>query len=470
MCDVTFHRKKLVCVEYPGVVQNVNKMIQTLNGQEHINQVYSEPSRRLELCYRPRDIHCKCAHGDRFNTTSLLMKVKRVRKKRAQLDAEGDDDEFNLEIVGIIDTTYKFRGMMDFQYLPMVNTPKEGYKSIIPTIIPRGLQFPSWYKESSPLFIMPVMFSRLDMPSNYNFRRDSVAQDVSKAQKTKTPPNIIGKTRQTRFGYTTFLNFEDEVPTEPMKNAKEHMKMKCGDSLLPEKVQKLFEERPIWSKNALTAQLDCDPLSLKAILPVLAYYYVTGPWRSLWVRFGYDPKKNPESKIYQQIDFRVRSTPGKEVIVESKRGNSSYTLPNKINLSQARIAKLQREELASKPGTSEGTEKENKSYTFGPDRLPHYRQNFYQLCDIDIPEVQDVIHSNDNYEMNCMEKGGWLKPGALERCREIMVHHMNETIEKLKEKQEGEKIIEPSAVQPNDSDNSYLVDLEDESLDYEEME
>lgn len=33
---------------------------------------------------------------------------------------------------------------------------------------------------------------------------------------------------------------------------------------------------------------------------------ITGPWRSLWIRYGYDPRKSPEAKIYQVLDFRIR--------------------------------------------------------------------------------------------------------------------------------------------------------------------
>jgi general transcription factor 3C polypeptide 5 (transcription factor C subunit 1) len=29
---------------------------------------------------------------------------------------------------------------------------------------------------------------------------------------------------------------------------------------------------------------------LKYIIPAVAYYFTTGPWRNLWVRFGYDPR------------------------------------------------------------------------------------------------------------------------------------------------------------------------------------
>ena len=70
----------------------------------------------------------------------------------------------------------------------------------------------------------------------------------------------------------------------------------------------LFQERPIWSKNALKAHLEMTPEHYKIILPTVAYFYTTGPWRSLWVRLGYDPRKDPSSKKYQLVDFRVRQS------------------------------------------------------------------------------------------------------------------------------------------------------------------
>lgn len=38
----------------------------------------------------------------------------------------------------------------------------------------------------------------------------------------------------------------------------------------------------------------------------MAYHFVNGPWRPLWVRYGYDPRKDPKARIYQTFDFRVR--------------------------------------------------------------------------------------------------------------------------------------------------------------------
>lgn len=46
--------------------------------------------------------------------------------------------------------------------------------------------------------------------------------------------------------------------------------------------------------------------SLRIIIPCLAIYMREGPWRMMWVKYGYDPRKDPEARIYQTLDFRMR--------------------------------------------------------------------------------------------------------------------------------------------------------------------
>lgn len=60
---------------------------------------------------------------------------------------------------------------------------------------------------------------------------------------------------------------------------------------------KMFEERPVWTKAALTYHVaGVDKNSLRFILASAAYYFTTGPWRNAWVRIGYDPRQDPEAR------------------------------------------------------------------------------------------------------------------------------------------------------------------------------
>lgn len=68
----------------------------------------------------------------------------------------------------------------------------------------------------------------------------------------------------------------------------------------------LFETRPIWSRAALNHHFTGFKDKLKYLLPLVAFYYTNGPWRCLWTKYGYDPKKHPEAKMYQTIDYRKR--------------------------------------------------------------------------------------------------------------------------------------------------------------------
>lgn len=84
----------------------------------------------------------------------------------------------------------------------------------------------------------------------------------------------------------------------------------------------LLEERPVWSRVALmnqfslsqrkdvfkcvytvlvsSPQADSNCFSSKIVLPLAAYVFNDGPFRDAYVRFGYDPRKDVEARLYVQ--------------------------------------------------------------------------------------------------------------------------------------------------------------------------
>ncbi|KAL9233143.1 hypothetical protein vseg_008174 [Gypsophila vaccaria] len=75
-------------------------------------------------------------------------------------------------------------------------------------------------------------------------------------------------------------------------------------------VCKLFDERPIWPRNAIFERLGkmgfkVGDHTLKRLLFRSAYYFGSGPFHRFWIRKGYDPRKHPESRIYQRMVYRV---------------------------------------------------------------------------------------------------------------------------------------------------------------------
>ncbi|XP_077981401.1 general transcription factor 3C polypeptide 5-like, partial [Glandiceps talaboti] len=420
------HNNKLVCVEYPGFVKNVDKMLATLGGEETVSKIHSDPSRRLELRYKPNNPYCHAACGNRYATTSLLLKVVKKTKK-----SDPSYVEYKSEILGSVETTYRFQGLADYQYLPVQKDEHGEMMSLKPTLLVDKMESSDVVLgRNVPLFIPPPSFSRIDVPLDYYYRPDQ-HRDVTR------PSNLIGIARARRPHNAVFMNFDDkDVPTKPLDAAVAAMK-KISDHVKEVEIRELFKKRPIWSKNALKCNLDIQGEKMKILLPVFAYYCVTGPWRSLWVRFGYDPRKDWESVRYQVLDFRLRqSATAAELPVKAKRSTFNYALPLSIHRPGPQVVQVKDfvetkhiDDGSEIPAEDEGkvTDKNKLQYIFQDGSLPPYRQMFYQFDDIQNDRLQDIIASNVQTEQ-CDEKEGWCKPETLNKLRDLMSEMVKLTV------------------------------------------
>ncbi|XP_009320445.1 PREDICTED: LOW QUALITY PROTEIN: general transcription factor 3C polypeptide 5-like [Pygoscelis adeliae] len=88
--------------------------------------------------------------------------------------------------------------------------------------------------------------------------------------------NLIGLSRARRPHNAIFVNFDDEeIPTKPLDAAVQTWKKVCTnpvDKKVEEELRKLFEVRPVWSRNAVKANISVHPDKLKLLLLYLAYY------------------------------------------------------------------------------------------------------------------------------------------------------------------------------------------------------
>ena len=65
------------------------------------------------------------------------------------------------------------------------------------------------------------------------------------------------------------------------------------------------------------------------ILSYLAYYCLSGPWRGMWVRYGYNPQKDPSARQYQIIEYRIKSTAFDKIAVPGQKEGSEVIVPKK---------------------------------------------------------------------------------------------------------------------------------------------
>merc|ERR1712013_85000 len=401
---------ELVCVEYPGIVNNTGKMIETLGGLETLAQVMEEPNRRLELRFRPDDVFCKPACGERSPASSLLLRVKKKKLKAGREGKGKPAVKFETSIEGVVPTTYRFGSLCDFQYLCMERKDDE-FKSLYPQgyFGKSGLVSSSWIETPDvPLFLPPAAFSRMDLAQEYQYRRETTAPTLS------TPDNIIGRTRLRRSHHAIFVTYDvDKVPDKPRDVALKQIKLKF---------------------------IDRD--RLKLILPALSYYFTTGPWRNQWIRFGFDPRIEASAALHQTLDYRVRQQGGARSQVAAKRNYANYLLPYKaMNWSKPRTSLISKtsfadqEEVANERG-NEGVEEQMKRedvYLFREGRVPPSRQMFYQYGDLQLDEAKEIL-ANSASEV-CNEKSGWFVQGTEDRLREALTESINRQLSKQREEE-----------------------------------
>ncbi|TKC51774.1 hypothetical protein EI555_013349 [Monodon monoceros] len=426
--------RHIVCVEYPGVVRDVSKMLQTLGGEEGVSRIYADPTKRLELYFRPKDPYCHPVCANRFSASSLLLRIK--RKMRRQRGAPGPEAPpkvtFDIESLGIVSTVYKFQGMSDFQYLAVHTEAGGRHMSMYSKVLMVKPEKENFFHQELPLYIPPPIFSRLDTPVDYSYRPETQHREGYN-NPSISGENLIGLSRARRPHNAIFVNFEgDEAPEQPLEAAAQTWRKVCTnpvDHKVEEELRKegplgpdragslgqagklrvlfsasaltlqLFEIRPIWSRNAVKANISVHPDKLKVLLPFMAYYMITGPWRSLWIRFGYDPRKHPDAKIYQVLDFRIRcgmkyGYAPSDMPVKAKRSTYNYSLPITVKKTSSQLVTMQDLKQGLGPSGSASARKlasnkyklKDSVYIFREGALPPYRQMFYQFCDLNVDE------------------------------------------------------------------------------------
>ncbi|XP_057674500.1 general transcription factor 3C polypeptide 5 [Corythoichthys intestinalis] len=462
------HDDKLVCVEYPAIISSVDKMLETLGGEQTLSQTYSNPNLRLELRYRPQDPFCHFLCGNRFSSNNLLLRVRRrIRKRDAKVA------ELNTEILGVIGTTYKFQGMADYQCLA-VHCQDGKQTSLYNKIILQKPEKQEFFKQPTPYFLPPAIFSRLDTPVDYFYRPD-VAQKLQADVQSKT--NFIGMSRPRRPHNAIFVSYTDpSVPTEALEAAKTHwarIGVRAHDKQAEERLVAMFESRPIWSRNALKANINIHPDKLKMLLPVLAYYMVTGPWRSLWVKLGYDPRKTVDSKKYQLLDYRMRCSTKSayfinNLVVKPKRSTLKYTLPITVNKTAPIPASVT--DLPTQDGSSTSRDPvqtsyqlKDSSYIFREGMLPPHRQMFYQLCDLHVPGIQEIIEQNSGAEEVCNERDGWCPVGTTDKLRNVISTMIKKVIKAQKLPMQQRRTARRSNGDAEDEEDEEDNDYEDDN-------
>lgn len=137
--------RQLIGIEYPGRVENVDKMIETLGGEQEISKAF-EQKQKLQLKFNPKNLYCKPAiSSEQEEVTGMLLKLK---IRRVNDNPETKVEYLSAELVGTVKSMYKFNNFSDYQYLPLQKDEATGEtKNIYHDIVPEDpVAGESWFR------------------------------------------------------------------------------------------------------------------------------------------------------------------------------------------------------------------------------------------------------------------------------------------------------------------------------------
>ncbi|EOY23640.1 Transcription factor IIIC, subunit 5, putative isoform 2 [Theobroma cacao] len=399
-------------VHFPGYPKTTARAIETLGGTEGILRARSSQSNKLELHFRPEDPYSRPAFGELRPCNNLLLKISKKKSADGQsaeasskvrecstsgaTDSENpkqpsqaevqisEQEQTNLcaDIVSRVSEAYHFDGMADYQHVLAVHADaarkrKRNWAEAEEPPFEKGGFMD--VDQEDVMMILPPLFSPKDMPENIVLRPSTILSSKKKQE------GVVQNTAEVDLEPGLAIDFNiKEIPKKV--NWEELITRGSEQWEWQMIVSKLFDERPIWPKESVTERLldkglKFSHLMLKRLLLGVAYYFSNGPFLRFWIKKGYDPRKDPDSRIYQRTEFRVP---------EPLRSYSDANTANKL--------KHKWEDLCS----------------FRV--FPYKCQTFLQLFELDDDYIQQEIRKPPKLA-TCDSKTGWFSECVLDCLR-----------------------------------------------------
>ncbi|KAH9416980.1 General transcription factor 3C polypeptide 5 [Dermatophagoides pteronyssinus] len=438
--------QQMFVIDSPAKVINLQNFYKCCGGLNQIGQTFKNERERLRFRFRPDDPNSIPLFSDRKQSRDLVLKVRRKRQP------DGTFSDYQFEPFGIINTTFHFENSIcDMQLLPTSSDIRNEFmkSDFILNCDPNS----SIKNDQSITMMKQYFYSRFFQP------KQLIAMMRKDVEKNDQQQDLIRRLRKSRKVNFTVVRWDDEsVPVSLPEEYRKDFDKNLLRSELARKIKEKFDERFCWSRYGLICHLKCSPLLLRYILPYTTYYFENGPFRALWIPYGYDPRKDPKAKIYQTIEARA-----------NRKSDQTIHAINQIPLNQkGTIFKDNTNSFLDKFGTKSISNNENDdndsidpSYLFRPGQLSTLKRTTFQLCDIEIDQVQQIIHENDGQEFECTEKDGWLTKGSVDRIRAIMNHELSLILNDTNLLQEHSQTLDTQDILP---ENIEITEVYDDNL------
>lgn len=239
----------------------------------------------------------------RFTHDVFSKRVASNRSVHLRNYIEIEIGESEARILNEYKELHEFNAPCDF-YIPQEDSARNFYKDLYSTLVHKDLEavvsMASNVEDMAKREGFPAFNAVLATTTSHfeNYSRVSAKNDS---------PQIIPAVQ---------IRIEEDIPVSCEKNVFESAKLDTREDIFEvqdlfyryafgkspilrfKTVVELYEEYPF--KNGIVLA------SLKKYIALHAYFFISGPWRKCWVRFGYDPKLDCENYKHQVIEMRSK--------------------------------------------------------------------------------------------------------------------------------------------------------------------
>lgn len=237
--------------------------------------------------------------------SSLLSHSRLDNPARLRRSLQDNVGKYQLEAVGNIIQTHRYRGLADFHYSTVSSSFMDKMRNTVLTgDLPKIREFkfdPSkGYKKNEDLFPPPVMTDH-PFPFNWGYHQNS---NIKVTINTAGQRVLVNQSDPAKLQTLYVSHKIDQVPAAPP------LPDPINEPRLQEMIDETriaLQERPIWTRRALLNRLARPDAmySLKKTIQYVGYQFRGGPWRDSVIKFGIDPRKDPKYSVYQTLFFKI---------------------------------------------------------------------------------------------------------------------------------------------------------------------
>ncbi|KAH0293689.1 hypothetical protein M436DRAFT_71509 [Aureobasidium namibiae CBS 147.97] len=334
---------RVVTVEHPSVVRDIDKGLLSLGGEHHIKHLLAPAGQTLSvgLSLRPHDPLVKKLVSKEMPVQNVLLRVtipKRTGRKRKRgsndpfefhrdrnetseddtmsipLTAEqlrsrliDNADTYTIQPVATIKQTHRFRALPDFQ-LRAGSQPvmKQIGKSLVNPTLSSIKNFKVDMTPGRPAdeeLIAPPNFTSFEQSLNYLYKQNpGVTHVTDEKGRVKTVNTQAAKKRQV----VSVAHDVKNVPTKPPKGLMAIEKQSEALQQCVKNLLELLETRPAVTRRVACNLVDWGNEALfKEATQYVGYSFKSGPFRDTLVKYGLDPRADPKYRCYQTFSFQL---------------------------------------------------------------------------------------------------------------------------------------------------------------------